>query len=194
MSYVLLCVLGLASLSINCLAQSNDVAKCRAIADQAKRLKCYDDLSSDSSSAVESQKSKANTASQDSMDDIEKRARALMLKSKDEVRKIEKPKSNLKDKAWEEKEPAENSFGAEQLKNKDSEEQQVLSSSISDIKEDFRKLKTITLSNGQVWRQVESLRFKIKSGDKISIEKGVFGAYYMSQENLNSKIRVKRIK
>ena len=70
-----------------------------------------------------------------------------------------------------------------------------MQSVIMDIKTDRNNYKTITLTNGQVWKQVRSEdRARLSVGQSVTFEKGVFGAIYMSAENSNRQLAVKRIK
>ncbi|QYJ97244.1 hypothetical protein K0J45_17305 [Shewanella alkalitolerans] len=52
---------------------------------------------------------------------------------------------------------------------------------------------TITFDNGQVWKQNDSRRFRLKAGDKVYIEKGALGSFLLGKEDANATIRVKRI-
>jgi len=51
------------------------------------------------------------------------------------------------------------------------------------------------LSNGQVWKQASSGRFVVNLDDPtVTIERGTFGAYYLSVEGYGSRVRVKRLR
>ena len=52
----------------------------------------------------------------------------------------------------------------------------------------------ITLDNGQVWRQNDSVRVHWDSGDQVQVERGALGSFFMRLEDGGRKIRVKRIK
>ncbi|MCL1142139.1 hypothetical protein [Shewanella gaetbuli] len=52
----------------------------------------------------------------------------------------------------------------------------------------------ITLTNGQVWKQNETKRFKLSKGQTIFIEKGAFSSFLLGSDDRNSTTRVKRIK
>ena len=52
----------------------------------------------------------------------------------------------------------------------------------------------ITLANGQVWRQSDSSRYKIKDDLPSFIRKGALGSFFFGQEGLNRQMRVKRVK
>lgn len=52
----------------------------------------------------------------------------------------------------------------------------------------------ISFTNGQVWKQTDGRKFKLKSGESVYIEKGALGAFYLGLESRNTTIRVKRLK
>ena len=52
----------------------------------------------------------------------------------------------------------------------------------------------ITLTNGQVWKQSDSSRFKIKDDLPSFIRKGALGSFFFGQQGLNRQMRVKRVK
>ncbi|MSO96591.1 MAG: hypothetical protein EXR11_00015 [Rhodospirillaceae bacterium] len=52
---------------------------------------------------------------------------------------------------------------------------------------------TVTLDNGQVWRQTEAGPLRILPGSAVKIRSGVLGAFYMSLVSANRSVRVKRI-
>lgn len=52
---------------------------------------------------------------------------------------------------------------------------------------------TITFDNGQVWKQNDSRRFRLKVGEKVYIEKGALGSFLLGKNDSNTTIRVKRI-
>jgi hypothetical protein len=51
-----------------------------------------------------------------------------------------------------------------------------------------------TFENGQVWRQKDSKKIKLKSGDRVKLSKGFMGAIYLQKIDSNKRITVKRIK
>ncbi|MEL7185037.1 MAG: hypothetical protein AAFN50_01220 [Pseudomonadota bacterium] len=52
---------------------------------------------------------------------------------------------------------------------------------------------TITLDNGQVWRQIDSTKLRLKVGDTVIIRAKSFGSFKLSKETGNRSIRVKRL-
>ncbi|MBY5993209.1 hypothetical protein [Ferrimonas balearica] len=52
---------------------------------------------------------------------------------------------------------------------------------------------TVTLSNGQRWRQTESKRYKLKSGDTVVIERASMGSFLLHKTGFGHSTRVKRV-
>lgn len=51
----------------------------------------------------------------------------------------------------------------------------------------------IRFENGQVWKQNDNRRFKLKQGDTVYIEKGALGSFLLGKQDINTTIRVKRL-
>lgn len=51
----------------------------------------------------------------------------------------------------------------------------------------------LSFENGQQWKQIDSRRFRISSGDKVQIERAALGSFLLGKEGSNTTIRVKRI-
>lgn len=64
---------------------------------------------------------------------------------------------------------------------------------VASVKQSRHNGLTITLENGQVWRQIGSDSFKIKSGDTIVISRAMFNSFLMKKQGQNRSIRVKRV-
>jgi hypothetical protein len=68
-----------------------------------------------------------------------------------------------------------------------------LFAAVADISFDRNEYFTVTLNNGQVWKQTEISRLKIAVGDRVEIEEGRFGGFILTTEQSNRTARVKRI-
>ncbi|MBR9727530.1 hypothetical protein ACFOD0_04330 [Shewanella intestini] len=62
------------------------------------------------------------------------------------------------------------------------------------IKKDPYGALIITLDNGQVWKQTQSRRYKLKLDQEVIIEKAALGSFSLGVTDRNAKIKVKRIK
>jgi hypothetical protein len=85
-------------------------------------------------------------------------------------------------------------FGAEQIKNKAIDMLDEVVFTVSEISENRNKVRTITFSNAQVWREVTSTRLRIKKGDTVTIKKGALSSYYLKKDGLNRKTQVRRVR
>ncbi|MBM3515835.1 MAG: hypothetical protein FJX59_19285 [Alphaproteobacteria bacterium] len=89
-------------------------------------------------------------------------------------------------------------FGAESV---DAQKRRVQSKSdpdtmhakISQTKKDRFGNATVTLDNGQTWRQTEGNPLNAPAGADIVIKKGVLGAYFLTLADSNRSIKVKRV-
>lgn len=65
---------------------------------------------------------------------------------------------------------------------------------VSSVKKDSLGKRTITLTNGHMWRQIAADRFSVKANQVVYIERGVLNSYMMGSDSFNKKTRVKRVK
>ncbi|WP_346836748.1 hypothetical protein [Microbulbifer sp. SAOS-129_SWC] len=88
---------------------------------------------------------------------------------------------------------AERDFGREQQRISE-EAPDTLNAAITNIQSGAYNKLIITLSNGQVWRQIDSHRVHWDSGDQVQVERAMFGSFRMKPADGGRTIRVKRIK
>jgi hypothetical protein len=65
---------------------------------------------------------------------------------------------------------------------------------VAKIKKSIRKKLTIYFENGQVWKQYDTITFRLNKEDKVEISTGMLGSFFLKKINTNRAIRVKRIK
>ncbi|MBB3167417.1 hypothetical protein [Simiduia aestuariiviva] len=70
----------------------------------------------------------------------------------------------------------------------------VLRSTITQVAEDARKYRYLTLANGHIWREKEASRFRYKVGDQVRIEKGALSSNQLFLEGRRGMVRVERVK
>lgn len=184
--------------------QADEIKQCRAMQDDAKRLACLDNLfkrldkEESVNDEIEKQPvesaAKVDVVSETEMDDIDKRAQALMNKGKRSDDPFSSNTPRISDKSMsQQRAVSDDSFGAESLSDNSPKDKESIETSIASLKEDNRGFATFTLSNGQIWRQTETSRLLFNEGDTITITKGVFNSFYLSKPNNNRSSRVKRI-
>ena len=94
--------------------------------------------------------------------------------------------------------PAINRFGQSDLPiqkviPKDELPPDEITARVKSVRGDASGNLTVTLDNGQVWRQTEAGPLRILPGSAVKIRSGVLGAFYMSLVSANRSVRVKRI-
>ncbi|GGI91610.1 hypothetical protein GCM10007978_31530 [Shewanella hanedai] len=52
----------------------------------------------------------------------------------------------------------------------------------------------ITFTNGQIWKQTDGRRYKLKVDQTVFIEKAALGSFVLGSDDRNTTIRVKRLK
>ncbi|WP_139169343.1 hypothetical protein [Microbulbifer yueqingensis] len=50
------------------------------------------------------------------------------------------------------------------------------------------------LENGQVWKQTDSKFVSLKAGDRVELDRGLLGSFFMRNANGGKSIRVKRVR
>lgn len=63
---------------------------------------------------------------------------------------------------------------------------------VAEAKRDPRKKWILTFENGQEWRQTDTVSIKVEAGDVMYIERGIFGSFFASSDDIKKRIRVKR--
>jgi quercetin dioxygenase-like cupin family protein len=81
-------------------------------------------------------------------------------------------------------------FGLPRVKKVDPDEKIYMT--ITKVSEGPRGKLKFTFDNGQVWKQSDSASINIKEGDVVYIERGAIGSFWLSQDSIKKRIRVKR--
>jgi hypothetical protein len=84
-------------------------------------------------------------------------------------------------------------FGLEHKQDLDKKDADMAVSIVS-ISKNLRDKYILTFNNGTVWQQTDETYLKIQEGQNVTVERGVLGAFYLSVEGLNKRMKVKRIK
>lgn len=88
--------------------------------------------------------------------------------------------------------PVQN-FGMARQKAVEATPESIESIAVEVIRSRYRK-HTITLENGQIWRQTDSKRLTIKVGQVAVVTRGAISSFFMQAKSGGPRIRVKRIK
>ncbi len=68
-----------------------------------------------------------------------------------------------------------------------------IESRIVEVTRNARREDYFRLENGQVWREVEDEKVRIKVGQTVKIEKGVMGSFNLRIEGIRKLIKVRRV-
>ena len=65
---------------------------------------------------------------------------------------------------------------------------------ITSISQTVRGKNRFTFNDNSVWQQTDNKFLKLSVGQKVQIERGILGAFYLGVEGLNKRLKVKRLK
>lgn len=155
--------------SVNATELSALLKQCAALASTTERIACYDKVAN-------------NEQKQDSQVS-EQVPTPVMPASKQQAYPENQPVSVV------------DKFGASKLKNQPSDVPEQITLTIASTEQDRYEKWILTMSNGQVWKQIDSNTFsRYRQGDDIEIRKGVLGSFLLKKVNANKSIRVTRVK
>jgi hypothetical protein len=173
--------------AINIAAQASDAesaaVRCVNIEADDKRLACYDRLF------------KQTTAQEEQKQTMPEADMKVVAAPEVPLKAIERS-INEAPLSVEAEQAAMDNFGAENLSRKEdnSDDLSELSAVVASVSEDPRGRRTFVLANGQVWKEDENSRVRVKEGTQIVISKGAFSAYYLKRAGTSRSVRVSRTK
>jgi hypothetical protein len=65
---------------------------------------------------------------------------------------------------------------------------------VAEARRDKNRKWVLKFENGQEWRQTDTVSIKVEAGDAIYIERGTFGSFFLSKDDVKKRIRIKRNK
>ena len=147
---------------------------CRNTDNSLKRLMCYDRVakSLDQYDGVNAQVSQVQAYKEANRNQVSPRPGATP------ERAATQPKSE---------------FGLEHKRDLTKEASEI-AVSIDSLKKNLRDKYVITFSDGSVWQQTDDTYMKLKEGQPVAVERGLLGAFFLSVEGLNKRMKVKRVK
>jgi hypothetical protein len=204
-------LIGVALLSVSALgfAQNQiDVEKCTMIESDSVRLACYDNFFKVKSNVKQAQVEAKRTEPQvkDAPAVVappklinEQHAASAVAATSTPINAMPPADAAIEapTKAESTKDAMIADFGAEDLERNDEDADETLTrieSVIEDVSENRREIRTFTLTNGQMWRETETSRLRLREGMEIYIEKGLMSAHYLGKPSSNRRVRVKRVK
>ena len=172
----------LGTFSVQAESISKAIEKCRGTENSLKRLMCYDRM--------------AKSISQ--YDDIDMQISDVpaipRANPKPTVSKVPAVRSTVAaaPQRMEEQDP-EASFGLDK-KRTPADEVSEVALTIAEVSKGARGKQVITFNDGSQWQQVDNTYLKLETGQGVTIEKGLFGAFFLGIDGINKRSKVKRLK
>lgn len=192
--FVAITLLSLVSVTALADKEAEALKKCSQITDRLDRLICYDNLAQKSNADKKTEKAVTKPAVKPEANVVKENAakapkvapKKIVVKSEEKTPAVEPTTEQTKAKQTRE-------FG---IKEKKKEEELVTKVfyTVEKLKKDPYGRYKIYFSNKQEWKQAESGYYRLKTGDRVSIEKGSLGSFWLGQENKKKRIKVKRVK
>ena len=157
-------------------AAEQALIECRQIEDVEERVACYDNVV-DSQSAMNS-----DDMSSGDMDsgDVE----TVPVAETTEPKAIPDAQSLFGTNDAEAKRIVEASLAIEQIDQ--------IVATVTDVRQSATRKLTVTLDNGQVWRQLDNRPMRLGAGEAVIIRKASLGSFLMEKQSGGRSIRVSR--
>ncbi len=149
------------------LADEEALTKCRQIEEITERVVCYDNV-------VDS------LFPMDSKDNVE----TITSPESSESNAVPDAQSLFGTTDAEAKRIVETSLAIEQISQ--------IEAKVTDVRKSATNKLTITLDNGQIWRQLDSRPMHLKSGETVIVRKASLGSFLMEKKSGGRSTRVKR--
>ena len=177
--------LGLSSMLMTNVSQAETISdallNCGQVQNSLKRLVCYDKIVNEIN----------RYGDLDQLMNIP----APLTTDKKHVAAVKKPSSQTAaSSSPEQSAPGDADFGMEQKRLQQQNTKDKIYATVTSIEKDARKKRLFTLSNGHVWHETEGVSLQIKVGQSIYVERGALGSFHLSRDDVNRRIRVKRVK
>ncbi|MCP4864021.1 MAG: hypothetical protein GY897_08685 [Alteromonas sp.] len=163
------------------------LASCKAIDNDSRRLACFDAIQSPALERLTVSENNQRTGQKPAVTGREKASdkQAANISEQARFRREERKQTPPRGQA-----PAD--FG---LPPKTVEEEiDEITATISQLSETARGKLLITLDNGTQWQQKDSQPMQLDIGMEVTIESGFLGAFFLSHDGVNRRIKVKRIR
>ena len=144
------------------------LTECRQIEEIAERVVCYDKIV-DSRFPMDSIDSAETTPPPEiTKSDAAPDAQSLFGKNDAEAKRI-----------------VETSMAIKQINQ--------IEAKVTDVQKSAHKKLTVTLDNGQIWRQLDSRPMPLKSGETVIVREASLGSFLMQKQSGSRSIRMKRV-
>ena len=170
----ILCAFG--ALNVHAETVADALEKCRSTENSLKRLMCYDNVAK----------------SLNKYEGSDAQIGPLQTYKATKGNQVN-PQPDLSSKGHVQASEPKNDFGLEYKRDLSKEASEIAVTIVS-IEKNLRDNHIITFSDGSVWRQTDGTYMKLEEGQPVAIERGILGAFFLSVEGLNKRMKVKRVK
>ena len=80
------------------------------------------------------------------------------------------------------------------LKELRKDEPELIHLTVKKVKKNPYGILTVTFTDGQKWKQIDSTKLKLKAGNQVIIRKAALGSFFLQKPDSSTSIRIKRIK
>lgn len=178
----LIIAISLFAVSLSCQAATLSLESCAAIEDPVERLACYDTLAG----RLPADTAKETGTAPSAVDPVAPKAEVIVPAA---------PVVTPTVPAVEPTPDAEAIFGLEHKQKPEEERPDELRLKWTKKMKDVYGKWIITLENGQVWRQTDSIPFNFRNSEQwVVVYRGLAGGFFLGEPDRNKRIRVKRVK
>jgi len=187
MKKLLLPLLLLAQPAQPALTAEEALTKCRQIEETAERVVCYDKIEDSRfpTDSIDEDSIDADSIDADSSDaDSSVRVELTTPPEATESNVVPDAQSLFGTEDAEAKRLIETSLAIEQISE--------IEAIVTNVRESASEKLTVTLDNGQIWRQLDNQPLHLKSGETVIVRKASLSSYLMEKKSGSRSIRVKR--
>ena len=177
---LLLAIVSSLAFSVQAETVTQALEKCRGVDNSLQRLVCYDRVAKNVNQYA---------GGQESISAVPRRQLApANAPAKPSVSSTPSAKPTVDNNATE-----DIAFGMEQKRVREQKEASMVAT-VAALSSTVRGSLIVTFDNGTVWQQSDDTDLNLKEGQKVVVERGMFGAFYAKVEGIKRKMKVKRIK
>ena len=161
------------------------LASCKAIDNDTRRLACFDAIQSPALERMLASRNSQKNQPTPTVSSTEKSRdkQFVNLPKQARERRDERKQGDLRGEA-----PADFGLPPKAI----DEEIDEITSTITQLGESARGKLLVTLDNGMQWQQQDSQPMRLTTGLEVTIERGFLGAFFLSHDGVNRRIKVKR--
>ena len=163
------------------------LASCKAIDNGSRRLACFDAIQSPALERLTVSENNQRTGQKPAVTGREKASdkQAANISEQARIRREERKQTQPRGQA-----PADFGLPPKAI----DEEIDEITATITQLGESARGKLLVTLDNGMQWQQQDSQPMRLTTGLEVTIERGFLGAFFLSHDGVNRRIKVKRIR